>query len=618
MTKIISEPWVVENTCTFDSLTIEPGASITAPEGKYVTLTIDGVGHTIEPGVYTGDVALTVCDNFTRTTLRFGEETVSNFHAGAIIDDGKLLKNSSVAAIVCGGTLTDKEANDISIESHEWDFNGFYITGKSNYVINNMNMLLIGDGTDDFVGMGAGVAVTGEAKVTINNSKIHTEGIGRGTIYAGGNGVVSMNNCDVSTISYVPTEEQLLEGAKTQRMMEPPWAIGLRGNGRTLNLAENGVLNLDNCHVTSNSWGVLSVDGARVNRMNVKDSLIEITGSNGYGCFCICDDFMFDYKSLNDYGCIDVIDHSVFNVPYTATLMSLGNGKVEFKNGSVVNSGRFGAFIHRNNHGLLQIHEKSVFNTKSSSVVVKGSNLYVEFDDAVLNPENGTILQLMDNDDVGMGPDTFYVPVGIEDERDDRDLTVADPNEDVFVTFSNMEATGNLLNSTTNLMACNRRVPWGMDPNSAPPPPPPEDGMTPPQIPMGPDGKPILRGFEGTDLMWAKNLDVRLVSAHLTGVISAATAAYGDGITTITKENCEELSNITQTPAKPVNNGVIVTIDGNSTWTVTGRSYITKLTIEAGAAVKGIDGKAVSMTVDGTDTAVEPGVYTGLIELDIV
>ncbi len=655
MTKIVSSDWIISESCRFESLTIEPGVSVTAPEGKYITLTVNGVGHTIEPGTYEGDVAITLCDNFTRMTLRFGEETISNFHAGAIINDGKIVTESSVPAIIRGGKVTDTGAKDISIDSREWDFNGFYITGRTDYTIDNLNMYMVGDGTDDFVGMGAGIAATGTAKVTINNSKIHTDGIGRGTLYVGGDAEVTMNDCQVSTVSPVPTKEQLAEGLKMQRMMEPPWAIGLRGNGRTLNLAENGKLNLNHCHMLSNAWGVLSVDGARVNRMNVKDSLIEITGTNGYGCFCICDDFMFDYKSLGDYGCIDTIDHSVFNVAYTGVLMSLGNNKTQFTNASVVNSGRFGAFIHRNNHGLLRVDKKSVINSGASTVVVKGSNTYFEFDDAILNPGNGTILQLQDNDDVGMGPDTFFIPVGIEDERDERDLSVAIPDEDVFVTFSNMSTAGNLFNSTTNLMACNRRVPWDADPNAAPPmpgpgmPPPPGGpegmpggpGMPPPpggmppidpdgklpelgavmpplEIPTGPDGKPVLRGFMGEDLMGAKNLDVKLVNAQLAGVISAAKATYKEGLVTITKENCEELSNITQTPAAPINNGVIVSVDSQSIWTVTGKCFLTKLSIEAGGLVKAEAGKSLRMLVDGVDTALVPGEYSGLIELEVI
>ena len=207
----------------------------------------------------------------------------------------------------------------------------------------------------------------------------------------------------------------------------------------------------------------------------------------------------------------------------------------------------------------------------------------------------------MDNDDVGMCNDPFLIPVGEVDVRDDRNLTIAIPDEDIFVNLSNMTVSGNFLNSTTNFIACNRRLPQE-NPEPAMPVPP---------------GAEKLRGFMGDVLMGAKHLDMKLVNATVNGTISAANASYKEGLTQITKENCEELSNITQTPAAPINNGVIVTVDGTSVWNVTGTSYITKLTLEPGGVVAGTEGKCVAMTVDGIETELKPGVYTGNIVLTV-
>lgn len=593
--KIVSSGvWIVEENTALDSLVIGEGATLAAPEGKYLTMTVDGVTRTIAPGTYTGDVYLTVCENFTRSSLRFGEETISNYHAAIIVDDGRLVEGSSVLAAVQGGEFGDRKAENVEIESREWDFNGFYLTGDTKYEISNAKLRMVGDGTDDFVGMGAAIATAGNTELTINNTEIHTDGIGRGTLFVGADSRVTMNDCKFHATAAYPTEEEMAAGKAMERMMEPPWSIGLRGNVRTLNLAGNGVLTLNRCHCTSNRWGVLSIDGARLNRMFVNDSLIEITGENGYGFFCIADDIMFDYDSIDEPGCLNVSDHSTFNVAYTAALMSLGNGCAEFKNGSVVNSGRFGVFCHRHNGGWLKINSGSEFHTDASTVMVKGSNLHIELDDARLQPKNGTILQLMDNDDVGMCDDPFLIPVGEKDVRDDRDLTEAIEDEDIFVKISNMTADGNFYNSTTNFRACNRRLPRPAD---CPPPPPP------------PPGAEKLRGFMGDVLMGAKNLDVQIENATVNGDISAAEAFYKEGLTQITRENCEELSNITQIPAPPVNNGVIVTVGEGGVWNVGKKSYLTKLTIAPGGAVGG------RMYVNGVETACLPGVYTGSIEL---
>ena len=599
---IASGVWVVKESQALSRLTIAEGASIAAPEGKYVTLAVDGVTYAPKPGTYEGDVYLTVSDNFTRTSLRFGEETISDFHAAVIVDDGHIVEGSSALAALQGGQFDDKKAQGVCIESREWDFNGFYITGDSKYEISDAVIDLEGDGTDDFVGMGAAIAAAGDAELTINNTEIHTKGIGRGTLFVGGNAKVTMNDCQFHAYADVPTPEEMEAGRAMERMMEPPWAIGLRGNVRTLNLAGNGVLTMNRCHCTSNRWGVLSIDGARLNRMYVNDSLVEITGDNGYGCFCIADDITFDYSSIDEPGCLNVIDHSTFHVAYTGALMSLGNGCVEFKNGAVVDSKRFGVFCHRHNGGWLKVNSGSQFHTDASCMVVKGSTLHIELDGAVMDPRNGTILQLMDNDDVGMCDDPFLIPVGEVDVRDDRDLTAAVSDEDIFVKISDMEATGNFFNSTTNFRACNRRLP---KPADCPPPPPP------------PPGAEKLRGFIGDALMGAKNLDIRIENATVNGQISAAVATYREGLTQITKENCEELSNITQTPAPPVNNGVIVTVAEGGVWNVTGPCWLTRLTILAGGTVAGAPGKTLTMTVDGVKKEVEPGEYTGMIQLTI-
>lgn len=594
----IDTPTVVERDTVLTALEILPGGELRAPTGKNLTVTVNGVGITPEPGRYVGQIVLSVRDAFWRRTMRFGIPTDSNYRMGVCVVDGKYRPECSVQAIVRGGTVSDGEASDVCIESREWDFNGIYITGDTAYTVNRAKIDFTGDGTDDFVGLGAGIAASGRARVTVNDSAIHTRGITRGALFVGGEAEVTLNDCELSICSYVPTPEQLEAGKKLERMMEPPWSMSIRGNGRTLNLAERGVLHLNHCHVVSNSWGVLSVDGAQVNRMYVKDSLIELKGESGYGCFSIADDLMYDYKAFGDAGCFDVIDHSVIRVPTYGIIMSLGTAGGEFKNGAVVESGRHGAFIFRN-CGLLKVNSGATFRTKKCCFLVKGSNVRIEADNAVLEPENGVILRLMDNDDTGMEGHPFRIPVGEEDHPiEGRDLTKADPAEDVFFSMSNMSAKGSIYNSTTDLKACTRVPPPAPDA-----PPPPDVGQ--------------IRGFLGDELQGAKNLDVRLKNVRLTGVVSCAKAAYEAGLETITKENCEQLGEITETPAAPVNNGLILTLCDNSVWTLPSSCWLTALHWEAGCEIRAENGRGLYMTVDGRRMEMRPGDYAGQIELRI-
>jgi NADPH-dependent curcumin reductase CurA len=114
------------------------------------------------------------------------------------------------------------------------------------------------------------------------------------------------------------------------------------------------------------------------------------------------------------------------------------------------------------------------------------------------------------------------------------------------------------------------------------------------------------------------NLGVNLVNTTVTGVISAAGQKYRDGLAVITAQNRDELSNVTQFAATPVNNGVVVTLDATSKWVVTGQSFLTALTLAEGAHLTAEAGKTLTMTVDGVVTPVHAGSYTGVIELNVI
>jgi hypothetical protein len=186
-----------------------------------------------------------------------------------------------------------------------------------------------------------------------------------------------------------------------------------------------------------------------------------------------------------------------------------------------------------------------------------------------------------------------------------RDLTTADPKEDVFMTVSNMEANGDFYNSTTSLRA-----------NCV------EDVSTPTASTLT-EAMSAAAGASGgeskaeSDQQNVKNLDLKLVNARVKGVISAARAVYKKGLAVIDSSNFEELSAVTQAAQEPVNNGVIVSLDKDSVWTVTGTSYLTSLTVARGAAIKAPEGKTLTMTVDGVKKTIGAGTYKGKIVLTV-
>ena len=114
-----------------------------------------------------------------------------------------------------------------------------------------------------------------------------------------------------------------------------------------------------------------------------------------------------------------------------------------------------------------------------------------------------------------------------------------------------------------------------------------------------------------------KNLALNLKNTKLEGIVSSATQHYREGLRFLEETIREELSNVTQTPAPTVNNGVIVSLDRTSRWTVTGTSYITALELAPGAVIEAAAGKALTATLDGKEIALAPGRYAGKIVLTV-
>ena len=44
-TKTVTGTWLVEETTHLYDLTIAPGAELKAPEGKFIAMTVDGIGY---------------------------------------------------------------------------------------------------------------------------------------------------------------------------------------------------------------------------------------------------------------------------------------------------------------------------------------------------------------------------------------------------------------------------------------------------------------------------------------------------------------------------------------------------------------------------------------------
>ena len=621
--KNVEDTWIVPETTRLFGLTLAETGRILAPEGKQVTLVYNGENLPIRPGQYEGDVVLEVTNTLTYQDLPF--------RAAVVLEAGKYVPEKSVRAAAMGGKISDNTISGISVTSMEETVNGIFasIPEGAETVIENVTLDMLGNGGSDFAGWGAAISGAGKGKLVVNNSDITTHGAARVAIYAGENVELEVNDTTIRTKGGVLNAdyEDTIKTTPPGVMRRVPWMLGLRGNCRATNLLDYANATYNRCDISADGWGVMSTDGVKRCRMYINDSNIEIKGSSGYGALSIGDcvvDFKNSTVKAADYGMI----------------MMMGKGSGAFRDGTVVSSGRF-ATMSSMNQGIVEVAD-STLNTGETTFVVKGCSTEFKVENAVLNPGNGILLQVMDSDDPG-NPTGYYKEPETEDTpMEGRDLFTAVPATDVVATFSNMELSGDMYNGSSNrkadtgganLLAAAPNAMADMAKNGPPPgmmggmPPMgdfpampaggPPAGMPPmgdfPAMPAGgpPAGGPpagfSMPSFGGPA---AKNMGIILKNVSYTGCITASISKHR--VPKISKENCEELGEVVNTPAPVVNNGVIVTLDEKTTWTVTADCYLSSLTIAPGAVVKG-----ARLLVDGLEKELRPGTYTGSIQLAV-
>jgi len=586
--------WLIEKTVEFLDLVIHRGAKIDAPAGKEVTLIVNGMVRRLKPGHYVGKVVLSVADVFAvdpPEVIMSISNIVPTFVSAISVDGGKIDEAKTNREAVWGGTYDGSHAEGIYIGSDEENFAGIVIN-DSKYDIQDVAMDLDGFAMNDYVGVGAGVACFGKSDVTVKNSRFTLSAISRCAIHISNESKILLEDSEFVNLS-----------PETDWFDRFCWPLPFVGSNRLLQLSNRGQMTINRCKMHTNGWGILSIDSADKDiLLTVKDSHLLISGprSHAYGVFVFATSRVkFDHTTVDVYG-------------YPICLMGMERiAAVDIVNGCVIKGRRFGLFASTDDHSVVTIKD-STFDTDEACIASRSSITKYNIRNSVMKAGNGVIVSIMDNlTEYSQEAVKAFVPVGVKDVYiEGRDITNYSTEKDVEFNFKDMTVEGDFLNSTTNIRAYKNSIIETKGEY--------HDRLAGPtkdlyEFAIGPDAD-----YAAYDEMHGpKNLGLNFANTKVTGVISAATQAWRDGLKEITPDSRLEGANVTQTPAKPVNNGVIVDLDKDSEWTVTGTSYITSLSLKAGAKVKGAKGKKLTMTVDGVKTDIAPGTYKGLIELKL-
>ncbi|MBP2651729.1 MAG: hypothetical protein H6Q74_2554 [Firmicutes bacterium] len=590
----------ISETTTLSELIINSGGNLVAPSGYSLTLTVDGVetGQELETtngtdtvfvsGEYSGDIVLTV----TETNPHTFYELTFPFRQALYLDADGIEEDLSVLSAING---TASSLQDLTIISTGMDFNGIYVAGGS-YTLNNINIDLDGDGRCDFVGYGAAVMGTGsDTTLVLDNANIVTHGVVRTGVIAGDGSNLIVKNSTISTKQgTLPSD--YVQTVYPAYMRSVPWMLGIDG---TENLRSTNVLGTNtkatyiNSTITSDGWGVLSTDSGSNQTLTAINSKISTSGNEGYGTYADgkpyeylygCKFNVGSYAVINNTGYIYFDDSSADNVAALNTSLSLGLTDEELaaitQKSTIINSDRFGVMWHSSS-GTVNVAGGTAINTAETAFLAKTSNAITitidGSDGAQINPQNGIILQVMDDDDPGIASDKSNTATYTDPYYGTTDTPTADTSFDLTSTT---DAAALNLNNITLTGNCYNSIGWTSSSTST------------------------------------QNMVVTLTNASLTGMISSTEAHHR--VATISASEYQEIGEVTNTPRAAINNGTIVVLNSGSEWTVTSTSYLTSLTIDSDSTITVPNGNSVSMTVDGTVTSIVPGTtYTGAIILTV-
>lgn len=646
-------------------------------ETGQILVTTEGVDTKIAPGTYQGDVILTVTES---NPVEFQGLTFP-LRQALYLDDTGIVSGKSVMAAVSGEPKTASDLDDITIQSSGECFNGIYVAGGEYTLKNIDITLTGNGRTDMIGYGSAIYTTGENTRLVLDGANIHNKGVVRTAAIAAGGSSLIVKNSTLTALDGILPEDYVPSADLAQMRGGFPVGGSLGNARATNLLGENTRATYINSEISAEGWGVLSSDNCTTPSLTVINCQVDIDGNiGGYGTYAIGDaketflgcDFNVAYDVSTLKGGYLVYDDSTPQaVSKLNTELELGLTQGELdaipSKSSVINSDRFG--IMCTGSGTVEIGGGTVFNTGETLFLNKGGSVDFKVDGAdgaELNARNGIIFQMMDNDDPGPTGKPYTEPTEAPEKDEDWDLTAtADAST---ATFSNIELVGDFYNAIGWGKAASSGggmsggapggmsggAPEGMAPGGGMPGGsggempggqggapgegmaaggPPSGGMpsgTGGEMPGGSEmaaGGPSggmpggsgggMAGGMGSGGGSGKNMALTFDNAVITGVITSSEAHHLKPELNMNADEYLLFGVVTNMAHPAINNGVIVSLENGSSWTVTGTSYLNKLTVDAGSSITAPSGYQLAMTVDGVTKKIGAGDYQGEIMLTV-
>lgn len=378
----------------------------------------------------------------------------TRYTTGVTVLNGKYVAGSSTPTAVTG-SVGDATASHIKIVSTAADFNGLLVKGAGSvYTLSDSTIELSGNGSNDFVGLGAGVMADANATLVMKNVNIKTAGVISAAMVNTNGGIMKVYDSTlISTGGPLPAGYVTKIGAG---MMTPPSGLGIGGTARTsitLNKAESYFYNST---IVANGWGALSTDMSNdYLYLEANNCDIQVNG-NGYGTYA-------------DWGSHVVINQSKLRSGNFGGIIA-GAARLDLNDVTSESAGSL-VLMHSvmgkvTDVGVLGIHGGTHY-ADNAAILVRSANVDITVAGAKLISRKGVLLQATVN------PDSFATkvtarPPGIRATLRDTDLTGDILNDDsqrsMAITLTGTKLKGAIRGATVMIDASSK---WTASANSS-------------------------------------------------------------------------------------------------------------------------------------------------------
>ena len=400
--------------------------TFTAPEGKLVTVLVDGVEVSYVPGKeYPDNAEFIVTEPMTEQPASFDKRGIEPYRAAIMVNENGVDEKNSVKAAIIGGTVTADGMDGAVINSTSDDFSAVVSVGGTYSIKNSvLNFDTKSDGKHvcDFSGYGSVMAGFKGAKLTVENTQINSVGVAKPAVFCDDRSECLFKDCNV-TVRGGKLYDGYVNSANQKTMVAPPWVLGITGNARGINLeGDRGTAYIVDSCFKANQWGVLSTDSGQNMHLYVADSDMILLGENlsaddakdpyskkygsGYGSYIIgnaYEEFSGVDIKVGTHGAVlrggtGIYKSSKGTIKYVSPVTGETVYEGEGKGRITRIDCEFGVMAHGD--GKIVYTEGTEVNANNAVFLLKAGGVTCDVEDgAKLHSGNGVILQMMDDDD---------------------------------------------------------------------------------------------------------------------------------------------------------------------------------------------------------------------------